>query len=534
MTGLARLRILFPWAAAASSGFLLALCYPGWNQGWLCWLALTPLLWALWFAPDSSRGFRASIKKAGLGFCAGVTFFCTVFYWLTTVTGLMEPRFLGFLAWFGLMCYLALYFALWGWFAGCVALRAGTDPAKFLSSRHNLRLAVICSAGWVVQEWLRGTVFSGFGWNNLGVALHANIALIQIVDITGAAGISFMLMMSNVIAVVTVRRFAQEIRKGRLRPHYDFTLTVALVGLAFAYGVKALLHHEPSTPLSVAAVQADIPETEKFNAAFEEKIFNRYEMLTEIAIAKKPQLLLWPEAATPRGMFADQTNFNFVRDLAARGDFNFMLGTLDFTLQGDYNIAVLLTKRGEESQSHRKMHLVPFGEYIPLRHEFPLFARLAGDLVPGDFRPGTDYNVLQMQNPPVKLAALICFEDTLGDLTRRFVLNGAQVLVNITNDGWFLKSAAAEQHLAISIFRAIEMRRPLIRCANTGVTCLVDSSGRVYHSQPPFGQGVLFGEVAVPTNGPLTFYARHGEWFIYASLILTAIVIALHFFKRRA
>ena len=539
MTGIGRaVRILFPWLAAASSGILLALCYPRWNQGWLCWLALTPLLWALWFAPDDSKGFRTAFKKAGLGFCTGVAFFCTVFSWLTTVTGLMEPRVLGALAWFGLMCYLAIYFALWGWFAGCVALRPGTDPAKFLSSRHNLRLAIICSAGWVAQEWLRGTVFTGFGWNNLGIALHSNIALIQIADITGAAGISFMVMMSNVIAIVTVRRFMQEMRKGRLRPHFDFTLTVALIGVAFAYGVRATWHHETSTPLSFAAVQANIPQNEKYDPEFEKSIFAQYEKLSSAAITLKPQLLIWPEAATPRGMFADETNYNFVKDIAAKGDFNFLLGTLDFGTEGDYNIAVLLTNRGTESQAHRKMHLVPFGEYIPLRHEFPLFAKLAGDLVPGDFRRGTEYNVLQMQNPPVKLAALICFEDTLGDLTRRFVLNGAQLLVNITNDGWFQKSPAAEQHLAIAVFRAIETRRPLVRCANTGVTCLVDSAGRVGTIRTPklnpFSDGFLRANVDVPTNGQITFYVKHGDWFIFASLILMGITIVFHFFKRRA
>jgi apolipoprotein N-acyltransferase len=391
----------------------------------------------------------------------------------------------------------------------------------------------------VGQEWLRGTVFSGFGWNNIGVALHANILLIQIADITGVAGMSFMVAMCNVIAVVTVRRFVQEVRSGKVRPHYDFTLTVAMVGLIFAYGVHAVMQHEETIPLRVAAVQANVPETEKFDYVYEDKILHLYQGLTDTAIAMKPQLLLWPEAATPSGMFADQENYDFVENLAAKGDFGFLLGTLDSDKDGDYNVAVLLTGHGKDAQTHRKMHLVPFGEYIPARHEFPLFAKLAGDLVPGDFRPGTEYNVLQMQNPPVKLGVLICFEDTLGDLTRHFVLNGAQALVNITNDGWFLKSAAAEQQLAHAVFRTVETRRPLIRCTNTGVTCFIDTAGRVGQTLrsekgDSFVEGILFGSVNVPLNGPLTFYVRHGEWLAYVSLAMSTLLIVMHFLKRRA
>jgi apolipoprotein N-acyltransferase len=238
-------------------------------------------------------------------------------------------------------------------------------------------------------------------------------------------------------------------------------------------------------------------------------------------------------------MFADQINYQFVMDIAARAHCNFLLGTLDSDQDGDYNAAMLLNGAGEKFQSYRKMHLVPFGEYIPLRHSFPLFAKLAGELVPGDFRPGTQYTVLQARNPAVRIGALICFEDTLGDLTRHFVLNGAQLLVNITNDGWFLKSPASEQHLANAVFRAVETRRPLVRCANTGVTCFIESSGRVSQTLQgqdgnTFTRGILSSELNVPVDGGLTFYAQHGEWISILSLGVTGGVIAFYFVKRPA
>ncbi len=542
MTGRALVRKFWPWVAAASSGVLISLGYPGYGQAWIAWIALTPLLTALWFSGDGGR--RPWLKNAGLGFVTGVVFFCMTFSWLTTVTGLMSPHILGQIAWFLLMCYMALYPALWGWFAGSTAFTAKNGSDGLLSSRHNLRLGALCGFAWVAQEWLRSVVFGGFGWNNLGTTLHGNIPLIQIADITGVAGLSFLAAMCNVIAVVTVRRFMLEIRNRKLRPHFDFNLTVTLVGAVFVYGAHCIAHGEAGAtlPLRVTCIQANIPQDEKYDNALEDMIFDRYKKLTEQAIlVTKPQLLLWPEAATPSGMFADQYNFDFVTGIFSKIDTNFLLGTIDSDEKYDYNVAALIPRGAalvKDIQTHRKMHLVPFGEYIPLRQSFPLFAKLAGDLVRGDFRPGTEYNLLQMQDPPVKIGALICFEDTLGDLTRHFALNGAQLLVNITNDGWFLKSVESEQHVANAVFRAVENRRPLVRCANTGVTCFIDSNGRIDSSLrsqkgDPFIQGFLRGVVNVPVNGPLTFYAQHGEWLSICSLILALAVIVAHFFKRR-
>ncbi len=515
-------KIALPWLAAALSGILLTLCFPRWNQTWLCWVALTPLISAIWFS--NGGGKRPWLRKAALGYCAGFVFFFTVFNWLETVAlfdwfspehTILRPLCRQLLPLL-LAAYMGLYFAFWGWFVGTLV-----RDRTFLSSRRNLGIAFACSAAWVTQEWLRGVVFTGFGWNGLGVALHDDLPMIQIADITGVGGLSFLVAFCNLIAVITVRRVAAEIGRVRLRPHYDFSLTMALIVIVFSYGIHELVKKpEPSTDLRVAAVQANIPQNEKFDNAFEQKIFDRYSNLTHSALALNPQLLIWPEAATPRGMFADQTNNHFVLDLAATGDFSFLLGTLDFDEEGDYNIAVLLTDRGRNYQMYRKMHLVPFGEFIPFRNSFPLFAAIAGDLVPGDFKRGTSHVVLEMQNPPVKVAALICFEDSLGDLTRRFVRNGAQLLVNITNDGWFLKSAGAEQHLAHAVFRSVETRRPLVRAANTGVTCFVNRVGKVEQSlRSPKGdsfiEGILFGKVKVPHGGFPTFYVNYGDLFSY-------------------
>jgi apolipoprotein N-acyltransferase len=183
------------------------------------------------------------------------------------------------------------------------------------------------------------------------------------------------------------------------------------------------------------------------------------------------------------------------------------------------------------------MHLVPFGEYVPLRHSFPLFAAVAKQWVPGDFSAGKRYTLFRLTNGNSQIAPLICFEDTIGDLTRQFVTRGANLLVNITNDAWFLRSAGSQQHLTNAIFRCVETRRPMVRAANTGVTCLVNQFGRVTQvllneTGSTFTEGVLTGEINIPTERELTFYAQHGELSAKVCVAITLISILIGFGKR--
>ena len=524
---------LWPWLAAITTGGLLTLCFPRWDQGWLAWLALTPLICAVFFSHNTGR--RPALRKAALGYVAGLVFFTGTFFWLsTTLAALYENPWLYALAPLVAMVF-ACYFAFWAWFIGAVLVR--DDAArKFPSSLRNLGTAAAGACAWVAHEWVRERLFGGFGWNDLGVALHRDLPMIQIADLTGVPGISFLVAFANLMAVIIVRRIVGELGPVFLkRIRWEFSFTMALIAAVFAYGVRALLAKEAgeSVALRVVAVQPNIAQTEKFDAEAEAKIFAELDKLTGLAALTHPapQLVLWPESATPRSMFADDVNYNFVLDQAKRLDGALLLGTTDFDPEAkeDFNAAVLLTEHGEKQQFYRKMHLVPFGEYLPLR---PIFGGLCGQMVPADFTPGREATVLDLAEPKVRLAALICFEDTLGELTRRFVGSGAQVLVNITNDGWFAQSPAAEQHLANAVFRAVENRRPLIRCGNTGVTCGVDACGRVELWLKPFQQGFAAREVRVPLNGPRTFYTRHGDWFAHAAMLVTALVLVRRFAVR--
>ena len=542
---------VWPWLAAISSGLLCTGCFPPFDQTWLCWIALTPLIAAIWFSGEDTR--HPWLRNLLLGYVAGLTFFWTVLSWLTTVT---------VLGWFVLEFYMAIYFAFWTWFCGLVrpretreepnstkwdqmlaqAGRAASPPrSAWTRSTNNLLLAFVLAAGWTTQEWLRGWVFSGWGWNGLGVALHANWPLIQIAEFTGVAGLSFMVAFANVIAVTTVRRLILEARTHAMRPHFDLTLTMAAIVGVLTFGLGAARISPLSKPFRVAAVQSNVPQSQKFDPQFTRGIFDQFRRLSEIALRSNPppDLLVWPESSMPGPVLEDQETYQFVMNLAASTDGDLLLGTIDEADGHAYNAALLVSDGGEQVQLYRKLHLVPFGEYVPGRHRVPLLARIVGDQVPGDFKAGKEYTVFELTNSDVQVAPLICFEDTIGELVRRFVLPtdtnpGANLLVDITNDGWFLHSAGSHQHLANAIFRCIETRRPMVRAANTGVTCFVNESGRVTQvlqdeTGSTFTEGVLTGDVKVPSEHELTFYTRHGELFaqVCAWITLIAIVVAI-------
>src|SRR5437868_3471784 len=547
----------WPWLAAICSGFLYAACFAPFNLTWFCWIALTPLIAAIWFSGTESR--HPWLRNLLLGYVAGLTFFWIVFSWLTTVT---------VLGWFVLQFYMAIYFAIWAWFCDLlrprarkrqsswgagkwnqmlVQARSTAVPAHspWTKSTSNLRLSFILAAAWTTLEWLRGWVFSGFGWNGLGVALHGNWPLIQLAEFTCVAGLSFLVAFTNVIVLTTAYRLVLEARTRMMRPHFDFTVTMARSVAVLIFGLRATQVSPPTKAIRVAAVQSNVPQNQKFDPQFTRRIFDQFRRLSEIALRSNPppDLLIWPESSMPGPVLADRESYQFVMDLAASAESDILLGTIDEENGDVYNAALLVSDGGEQVQVYRKLHLVPFGEYVPGRHRVPLLARIVGDQVPGDFSAGREYTVFSLTNSDVQVAPLICFEDTIGELVRRFVLPtetnpGANLLVDITNDGWFLHSAGSHQHLANAIFRCVETRRPMVRAANTGVTCLVNEFGRVTqklqdHTGSTFTEGVLTGDIKVPTEHELTFYTRHGELFAKLCVVMTAIAIVVKSVLRR-
>ena len=525
LTAVAR---LWPWLAAATTGILAAVCFPPFNQAWLAWIALTPLICAIWFSGKNSK--RPWLRNLLLGYVSGLIFFTTAFSWLGSLGRLFDNFFLFSLP-FLLSLYLALHWALWSWVAGFIA------PSMFTSSWRNLLSAFLGASAWATHEWLRGWLFGGFGWNGLGVSQHTNWLLIQVCEFTGIAGLSFVIAFANIIVVTIPLRLFTETRTHQMRPHWDLNLTVLAIFGLLVFGWNTVRQDRATKSLRVAAVQPNIAQKVKFDSDSGPQILEQLTHLSQpiIKASPPPQLLIWPESATPAPMLTDQATYRFVMDFSESAHTDLLLGSDVLEGEQAYNAALLVPARGDELQIYRKIHLVPFGEYVPLRHSFPLFAAIAGRWVPGDFGRGTECSRFALSTADVLVAPLICFEDTIGELTRHFVLpqasqRGADLLINVTNDGWFLHSAGSHQHLANAIFRCVEVRRPMVRAANTGVTCFVNEFGRVTQilrdeKGTTFGEGSLINDVQIPANGILTFYARHGELFAQVCAGLTVLTI---------
>ena len=535
---------LWPWLAAIISGFLVAAAFPPFDQTWLAWVGLAPLCATVLFSGQKAN--RRWLRDLILGYVAGLAFFWTSFFWMTTVSAL---------GWFALQFYLGLYFAGWAWFCGLMRPRIRKRVARdkwsemlerarpemapasspWLSSGHNLLLALYLAAAWVAFEWIRGWMFTGFGWNGLGVALHGTWPLIQIAEFTGVAGITFLVVFCNVILTTTARRIWEETRTRAMRPHFDLTLTLVGLVAVFTWGLTAVKTRPASRPLQIALVQANVSRAEKFDVRYKQTIFDKFARLSKVALASASDidLMVWPESSMPAPVLEDQETFDFVSQIASSNHVDLLLGAIDEEPHQVYNAALLFPSDGDP-QLYRKIHLVPFGEYVPFRHSFPLFAKIVGDQVPEDFDAGNEFAVFQLSNNHGKVAPLICFEDTIGELTRQFALRGADFFANVTNDGWFLRSAGSRQHLANAIFRCVENRRPMLRAANTGVTCFVNEFGRVTQilrddQGSIFEEGTLLGEINIANEPTLTFYTQHGELFakVCTGLALAVLIIRL-------
>ena len=530
-----------PWALALLSGVMIGVSFPPWEHhllAWLPWVSLAPLCWALWMMPRPASWQRWSRHAFLMGWLTGTVSFLISLFWITTVT---------WLGWILLSLVVGLYPALWALFAALVlrpvgVAGKGSDTANaWLGSFRNLLVALLAAAAWVSCEWLRGTLFSGFGWNPLAISLRDSIPLIQIAGITGAAGLSFLCVLGSATAAITVERLRREIVQRKTKPHFDFMVAVLLVVLAFGYGVRKMTSPTlPATPLRIAAVQGNVPVYDYWNVKKEAGIMAGYVHQTRLALAMQPDLIVWPEASTPRPLLLDEIIFNQVKDLASGTAADFLIGSVHYENEprGDYNSAILLTDHAAAAQIYNKVHLVPFGEYVPFRHSFPPLSWIVGNQVPYDFDSGKGPAVLTLSKDSVKIGTLICFEDTLGDLARRFAALGAQLLITVTNDGWFEHSVATRQHLANARLRTVETGLPLLRVADTGVTCFIDRFGRVQQTLHgadgnTFIEGVMSVTIPVPAVPVPTFYTQHGELFAHACLAITGAFSLLALPRRR-
>jgi apolipoprotein N-acyltransferase len=523
-------RILNDWLLPVASGLLMMFSFPPWNSGQLAWGSLLPLLFAVQTA-TVTQAFRR-------GYVTGLCFFGGTIWWIGHVT-------IGGTAM--LIAFLALYIGgAASWFAWLFdRSRFEGGNAKTDSVPRNLLIALAGAAGWVVLEWMRGWfLMGGFSWNMIGVSQWQAPALFQIAAVTGVFGVSAAIVFINFGFFFTIHRFVRYARRrGRMgRLSWEFYAAMTVLAGMLMHGASVLRQGEAerktSRTMSVAMIQANIPQSLKFTPGQMSLNVDRHRALTEAALVAAPDLVLWPETSTVDPIAYHGDAYRMVTNLARKANAPMLVGTFDVDGDGDnarwFNAAALVLPTGQVDGVYRKIHLVPFGEYVPWRKALPFMNWFA----PSGFdslERGTELTVFRAgDDEPARFAVVICFEDTIAPLCRRLARQDLDFLVNLTNDAWFKESPAAEMHLANAVFRTVETGRPLIRATNNGVTCIVNRFGGVDKQLEPFTVGFLRHDFQVPPRGSPTFYVQHGDVFVRLCLFVCAVMTLWFRVRRRS
>jgi apolipoprotein N-acyltransferase len=488
---------------AVLGGLLLSAGFPKPAMFYLAWAAFVPLLLAI---------RNTSAKRAlALGYLCGFVHSLTCLYWIDYAI----YHFGGFslaLSWLilSLLCaIMAVYPALFA----LAAQKFETFPALYVFGLPFV---------WVTLEWIRAHVITGFPWADLGYTQTPLLHLIQVADITGVYGLSWLVVLGSTVVAGFVQNYCR--RSGA-------AVLVGLVALVLIYGfwrcgqIEGLQHRQ--TAVNIAVVQGDIAQDEKWNRAAVDKTIETYGRLSLQAARQKPvpDIIVWPESAMPFFYGINPRLSQKVRDIVRSTGKPLLFGSLGVSPSGGkahlLNSAYLLDGGAALLGTYSKQHLVPFGEYVPFMSVFS-FAQSAS-VGPVDFVPGKNPGPLLLKGLPV--GVLICYEDIFPRIARETVRRGAELLVNITNDAWYGDTSGPYQELEISRWRAIECRVPLARAANTGISAVFDATGREYGSLSLDRRGFL--TCGVYPMSYLSFYVKYGDLFAWLCVFFSLCAIVL-------
>jgi apolipoprotein N-acyltransferase len=494
----------------------LTLSVPRFGHPALAWIALAPLLASLIVQGSGPAPARpGSLRAFALGLVSGVTFFVGTTYWAGSVMRQYGdlPSAVATLLMLAMAAYLALYPAI---FALIV---------QRFTARFGVRGLLLAPAAWVTTELGRGPVISGFGWELLGYSQTTVLPIAQLASVCGVYGLSALVALVSTALVMLVF--------DRTRARWVVAAVAAAAVIASATWGAARLRENALTregvPIRVGLIQGNVSQDEKWNQARATSIVQTYVDLTRQVAGRGARFVLWPESALPYFFQDEPVVGDAVRQLAVQTRTSLLFGSDQIersTPPRYYNSAFLVDPDGTVAAVYRKMHLVPFGEYVP----FKRLLFFAGPLVQAvsDFSAGDHVVMLPVSGHPASTA--ICFEVVFPDLAREAVLSGSQLLTTITNDAWFGRSSAPWQHFEMASLRAVEQGRYMARAANTGISGLVDPYGRVLVRSGLFQQAALVGDVRFLTSR--TIYSRIGDAFAYACAVATLAALVLTMRRR--
>lgn len=492
--------------AATCGGLLLSLAFPPLRLDITAWVAFVPLFWAF----DRERHAAWS---ALYGAAFGLAFFLLDLRWVYG-TLVMHGHFASITA---VLIFVGMIIVLSMFPAGFGLLLA-------LIKKRGMSEFVVAPFAWVAVEYARATILTGFPWDLVGYSQTERLMLIQVADITGVYGISFLIVLVNV-ALWNLLNAA--IRTSDI-PWRIPAISAVLLVLTLGYGHVGLNRVARPSPsecdFRIGILQGNIAQDVKWEKGARPYTFLIYEKLGQIACEQGARFLVWPETAVPvlfggtdpdwkkPGMISEKLG---VPMLVGAPTFDRVNGSTHF-----YNSAFLLDGPTVRNR-YDKIHLVPFGEYMPLTWLLPLGPGIAAR--EADYSPGHSMPAMQVNGCP-RFSVLICYEAIFPALSRLAVNNGARFLINITNDGWFGKSAAPYQHFAMARMRSIENRVWLVRAANTGISAAIDPAGRIVDSIPLQDEGAIVVGVPNPSLNR-SFYTRFGDVFAWICIGTLAVVM---------
>jgi apolipoprotein N-acyltransferase len=501
------------------SALLLIPAFPKFDLEFLAWVALVPLFIAL-----KDQNLKSAF---GLSFLTGICFLMGIFYWINVINNVTLIHFIL------LGVYFGAYFGLFG-----LAL-------NFISRRTGMSSVFIAPLVWVSMEYLRSHAgVLGLPWALLGHSQYLNLPLIQISSFTGVYGVSFLIVMVNA-ALSEVILSSQGATQASTR--YWPTLVKAaivpvfLLGATLIYGFSVISERVDRETISISVIQANIPLNLRMGPELRELNLQKHIGLSKEAAARsQASLIVWPETAVQGSLTQNANLLKMISTLAKEAQSHLLIGvsmrqkfgSRESKKKNRFNSAFLVSPSGRIVGRYNKIHVLPFGEYLPYKDFIPWpssYASLAGDVMAGE-----EITLFDLNN--VKFGVAMCWESIFPDLFRQFVKNGATFMVNITNEAWFEKTAAPYQFMAMTVFRAVENRVSIARAANTGISGFIDPYGRVIGkvsngTQDIFVEGYL--TTAIPISEERTFYTNHGDVFAYTNLVATFLALGLSLMKAR-
>ncbi|MCL4542306.1 MAG: apolipoprotein N-acyltransferase [Deltaproteobacteria bacterium] len=501
------------------SGLLIAFLFPDFNFEFLAWFALIPLLYVI----NKSGGFKESFFY---GFIAGLVSYVVIMYWIVYTVHVFGnlPYYIAVFALLLLSAYLSLYIALFAGFS------------KILLNNYKRLGIILIPSCWVFFEFLKSNLLTGFPWENLGFSQYLNLSFIQISNIIGAFGLSFIIVLIN-YSIFHFIFFKNEMSKRQALFELILVLfvfiSVILYGYYNVYSVGASLKNKK--PLEVALIQGNIGMFQKWKIT-KKRTTRIYLNLTKESLKYKPKIVVWPETALPYIISFYPRYWSRVMDFVKKNNIDLVFGTIGARFFDGkyryYNRDYMFGKSGEYSY-YDKNHLVPFGEYVPLRHRFPFLAHILKGAGIGDFTPGKKFRILEAGK--IKAGSMICYEAYFDSLVRNFSKDGANLLISITDDAWYGKTAAPYQDMSMTVFSAVENDRYVARAGNSGISGIISPDGRILEETNIFKRTFMEGYVRLINKK--TFFALYGNIFAYVvmalfSLSLIYLIISYVFFNK--